>query len=119
MKEAFVALVVIFACAPTLRAQSGQAQAPAKQAPNSFGNPRSEQMHLTERYRRVDKNTLEMQIIMDDPKAYQGVWTNAPRLFKLEPGWELGEFFCVLDEEDDYASRVRKPAGGAAVAPNP
>jgi hypothetical protein len=86
---------------------------------DSFGNPRSEQMHLTERYRRLNKDTLEMQIIMDDPKAYQGMWTNAPRLFKLEPGWELGEFFCVLDEEDDYASRVRKPAGGATTPPNP
>ena len=33
MKEAFVALVVMFACTPVLCAQSGQAQTPAKQAP--------------------------------------------------------------------------------------
>ena len=84
---------------------------------DSFGDPRSEQMHLTERYRRVDHDNLEMQIIMDDPKAYRKTWVNAPRLFKLEPGWELGEFFCVVDEENDYAERVRKPAGDASTAP--
>jgi len=47
---------------------------------DSFGNPRSEQMHLTERYRRLNRDTLEMQIIMDDPKAYTKTWVSAPRL---------------------------------------
>src|SRR6266478_1846529 len=32
-----------------------------------FGSPRSDQMHLTERYRRLNHDTLELQIIMDDP----------------------------------------------------
>jgi len=84
---------------------------------DSFGNPRSEQMHLTERYRRLNRDTLEMQIIMDDPKAYTSTWISAPRLFKFEPGWEIGEFFCVIDEENAYADQVRKPAGDAAGSP--
>jgi hypothetical protein len=80
---------------------------------DSFGNPRSEKMHLTERYRRIGPGNLEIQIIMDDPKAYTDKWVSAPRTYKLEPGWELGEFFCVLDEEDSYSERVRLPAGQA------
>jgi hypothetical protein len=84
---------------------------------DAYGNPRSEQMHLTERYRRIDHDTLELQIIMDDPKAYTKTWISSPRRFKFEPGWEIGEFFCVVDEETDYASRVRKPAGGEPAAP--
>jgi hypothetical protein len=84
---------------------------------DSYGNPRSEQMHLTERYRRLNRDTLEMQIIMDDPKAYTKTWVSPPRLFKFEPGWELAEVFCVLDEENDYAERVRKPAGDSSTAP--
>jgi hypothetical protein len=84
---------------------------------DSFGNPRSEQMHLTERYRRLNRDTLEMQIITDDPKAYTSTWISAPRLFKFEPGWEIGEFFCVIDEENAYADQVRKPAGDAAGSP--
>jgi len=83
---------------------------------DSFGNPRSEKMHLTERYRRIDANNLEIQIIMDDPKAYTDKWISAPRVYKLEPGWELGEFFCVVDEEDSYSDRVRLPAGTAPPA---
>jgi hypothetical protein len=34
-----------------------------------WGDPRSEKMHLTERYRRVNNDTLELQIIIDDPKG--------------------------------------------------
>jgi hypothetical protein len=80
---------------------------------DSYGNPRSEQMHLTERYRRLDHDTLEMQIIMDDPKAYTKAWINPPQRFKLEPGWEIAEFFCVVDDENKYGDAVRKPAGVA------
>jgi hypothetical protein len=80
---------------------------------DSYGNPRSEQMHLTERYRRLDHDTLEMQIIMDDPKAYTKPWVSPPQKFKLEPRWEIAEFFCIVDEENSYSESVRKPAGVA------
>lgn len=80
---------------------------------DSYGNPRSEQMHLTERYRRLDHDTLEMQITMDDPKAYTRPWVNPPQKFKLEPNWEIAEFFCIVDEENSYGDTVRKPAGVA------
>jgi hypothetical protein len=83
---------------------------------DSYGNPRSEQMRLTERYRRLDHDTLEMQILMDDPKSYTKPWVNPPQRFKLEPGWEIAEFFCTADDEDSYSDAVRKPAG---VAPAP
>jgi hypothetical protein len=75
-----------------------------------YGSPRSDQMHLTERYRRLNHDTLELQIVMDDPKAYQGVWTSPPKLHKLEPGWEIAEWFCVPEEENTYGEAVRKPA---------
>ncbi len=78
-----------------------------------YGNPRSDKMHLTERYRRLNHDTLEMQITMDDPKAYTKPWVNPPKLHKLEPGWEIAEWFCVIDEENAYSEAVRKPAGVA------
>jgi hypothetical protein len=80
---------------------------------DSFGNPRSDQTHLTERYRRLNHDTLEMQIIIDDPKAYTKPWVSPPKLHKLEPGWEIAEWFCVLDEDKAYDDAVRKPAGVA------
>jgi hypothetical protein len=83
-----------------------------------YGSPRSDRMHLTERYRRLNHDTLEMQITMDDPKAYTKIWVNPPKLHKLEPKWEIAEWFCVLEEEDAYSKTVRKPAGGISTAPN-
>lgn len=82
-----------------------------------YGSPRSDKMHLTERYRRLNHDTLEMQITMDDPKAYTKVWVNPPKLHKLEPGWEIAEWFCVIEEENAYSDAIRKPAGGISTAP--
>jgi hypothetical protein len=82
-----------------------------------YGDPRSEQMHLTERYRRLDHDTLELTITIDDPKAYTKIWVNPPKLHKLEPTWELAEWPCVVDETKDYDKTVRKPAGDASPAP--
>lgn len=88
-----------------------------KQWADPYGNPRSEQMHLIERYRRVNQDTLEQQIIMDDPKSYTKVWVSPPKLYKLEPGWEIAEWFCIADEDKSYDEAVRKPAGVAGTKP--
>jgi len=78
-----------------------------------YGNPRTSTTHLTERYRRLNHDTLEQQIIIDDPRVFTKPWVSPPKLHKLEPGWELAEWFCVLDENKDYDQVVRKPAGVA------
>lgn len=83
---------------------------------DAYGNPRSEQMHLTERYRRLNHDTLELQVIIDDPKSYTKVWESPPKLHKLEPAWEIAEWFCVTDEDKSYDETVRKPAGVAPVS---
>ncbi len=80
---------------------------------DSFGNPRSDETHLIERYRRLNHDTLELQITIDDPKAYTKPWVSPPKLHKLEPGWEIAEWFCVMDEDNAYDNAVRKPAGVA------
>jgi hypothetical protein len=82
---------------------------------DAYGDPRSEQMHLTERYRRLNHDTLELQVTINDPKSYTKVWISPPKLHKLEPGWEIAEWFCVADEDKAYDDVVRKPAGAAPV----
>jgi hypothetical protein len=82
---------------------------------DAYGDPRSEQTRLTERYRRLNHDTLELQVTIDDPKSYTKSWASPPKLHKLEPGWEIAEWFCVVDEDKAYDQVVRKPAG---VAPN-
>ena len=39
------------------------------------GHPHSDMLHVVERMRRTAKDTLEDQIIIEDPKAYRKPWT--------------------------------------------
>jgi hypothetical protein len=80
---------------------------------DAYGDPRSEQTRLTERYRRLNHDTLELQVTIDDPKSYARTWVSPPKLHKLEPGWEIAEWFCIPDEDKSYDDTVRKPAGVA------
>jgi hypothetical protein len=80
---------------------------------DAYGDPRSEQTHLTERYRRLNHDTLELQVTIDDPKSYTKPWVSPPKLHKLEPGWEIAEWFCTVEEDKAYDDVVRKPAGAA------
>ncbi len=76
-----------------------------------FGQPHSDAMHLTERYQRVDSDTMNLVITVDDPKAYTKPWVSNTKSFKLKPGWEIQETYCSVDEEDDFSKQVRLPAG--------
>jgi hypothetical protein len=80
---------------------------------DAYGDPRSEQARVTERYRRLNHDTLELQVTIDDPKSYTKVWISPPKLHKLEAGWEIAEWFCAADEDKAYDEVVRKPAGVA------
>lgn len=49
-----------------------------------MGHTHSDQLHVIERFRRVDANTLNLDITLDDPKAFTKSWT-AQRTFRLQP----------------------------------
>jgi hypothetical protein len=58
-----------------------------------LGHPHSDQLHLVERIRRVDHNTLRDDITFDDPKAYTKPWAGLA-MFELKPDWRLEEMVC-------------------------
>lgn len=58
-----------------------------------LGHPSSDQMHVTERIRRVDQKTLQIDFTFDDPKSYTRPW-NATMRFGLHPTWEIMEHIC-------------------------
>jgi hypothetical protein len=65
---------------------------------DSNGHPHSDAMRLTERFHRVDIRTLNVEVIVDDPKYYTKPWTlNA--VYKLQPKWELQETFCIPEQQ--------------------
>jgi hypothetical protein len=59
-----------------------------------MGLPHSDAMHVIERFRHVDHDTLAVEITIDDPKAYTKTWT-AQRTFKLKPDWQISEYVCA------------------------
>jgi hypothetical protein len=65
---------------------------------DSTGKPHSEAMHLIERYKRPDLGHLNVDITIEDDKAFTKPY-NFTRTFTLAPGWELQEYICqaILD----------------------
>ena len=58
------------------------------------GLPHSDALHVVERIRRVDHNTLVDDYTIEDPKAYTATW-KAQKTFTLKPGWEIQEYVCA------------------------
>jgi hypothetical protein len=77
-----------------------------------FGNPHSEDMHLQERFHRLDRDTLEIVVTIDDPKTYTKPWVSDKLTFHLQPTEHIREDFCVPSEEESFNQGVRNPAGG-------
>lgn len=54
---------------------------------------------LCGRFRRVNYGNLEIQITVDDPKAYTKPWTVTLKLL-LAPDTELLDYICLENEKD-------------------
>jgi hypothetical protein len=65
---------------------------------DQVGHPHSDALHVIEHIRRVDRDTLQDDLTIDDPRAYTKPWTGQ-QVFKLKPTWHLFEYVC----EDNMA----------------
>ena len=63
------------------------------------GHPRSESMHLRERYHRLDFGHMNIEITIDDPKYYTRPYTFSAK-FHLIPDSDVLEFVCAENEKD-------------------
>ena len=81
---------------------------------DQMGHPHTEQLHLTERYKRVDQKTLELDMVIDDPGAYTKPW-NSHRNFALsDTGFLRYQQICSVRENQQFFDNTAKPAVGAA-----
>jgi hypothetical protein len=67
------------------------------------GHPHTEAMRVTERFKRRDFGHMDIQITIDDPKAYTRPWSANAR-FDLAPDSELLESIC--ENEKDYENTI-------------
>jgi hypothetical protein len=65
---------------------------------DAWGHPLTDQARTIERIKRVNYGTLQVQITVDDPKAYTKPWT-VTRTLLLVPNIELLEYVCNENEK--------------------
>jgi hypothetical protein len=63
--------------------------------------PQTEQLHVIERYRRIDLGHLQLEITIDDPGAYTKPW-KVRRLLQLAVGEEIQEYVCNENNKTEH-----------------
>ncbi len=63
--------------------------------------PQTEQLHIIERYRRLDRGRMSVEITIDDPGAYTRPWT-IRRLLQLAEGEEIQEYLCNENHKTEH-----------------
>ena len=63
------------------------------------GHPATSQLRVTERFCRKDFGHMDIEITIDDPKAYTRPWTVKLPL-KLLPDSEMIEYMCNENNKD-------------------
>ena len=70
---------------------------------DSTGRPISEQLHVTETFRRVDNDTLEWSETIEDPVMYTKPWETMKLPMRLhDPRTDIMEYYCSLAEQKRY-----------------
>ena len=72
-----------------------------------FGHPHTDQMHVTERWTRPNKNTLHYEATIDDPGAYSAPWTTAWDI--NWSGQSIDEYIC--QENNQYLNHLKDDFG--------
>jgi hypothetical protein len=73
------------------------------------GHPHTEDLHVVERMRRVNHDTLTIDTTIEDPKAYTKSW-GGHATYDLKPDWNLGEMVC--EDNITYGDMQQKSEGG-------
>jgi hypothetical protein len=61
---------------------------------DQMGSPFTDGLRLTERFRRANFGTMEIDVTIDDPKAYTKPFTVRVEHVIVADGWEMVEFIC-------------------------
>lgn len=82
---------------------------------DAVGHPHSIDMRVEERYTRVDHNTLEMSMTIDDPKTYTKPFVITNARFRWLVNQDLVEEICVPSLMQDYLKIIADPASEVPV----
>jgi hypothetical protein len=58
------------------------------------GHPHSDQLHVVERFHRINRDDMTIDITMEDPKALAKPWKTQLN-FQFKPDWDIMELACT------------------------
>lgn len=67
---------------------------------DTIGHPHSDQMHIIERISFIDRDHLNYEVTVDDPKTFTKPWKNTRTYWRMKPGQELIEYSCEENNRD-------------------
>jgi hypothetical protein len=75
-------------------------------------SPHSDRLHIVERYRRVDANTLEIEATVDDPEMLTAPWTVPKQTLVLAPFDRIMPLNCTGTETQALMDAAAKQNSG-------
>jgi hypothetical protein len=87
---------------------------------DNVGRPHSDALRVEERWHRVNADTLELTVTIDDPKFYTQPWKALDRfmLHRLPDSHDIEELICSATETAEYNKLVGKPVDPTGDSPN-
>lgn len=78
---------------------------------DNVGRPHSDALKVEERWHRVNTDTLELTVTIDDPKFYTQPWKALDKfvLHRLPDSYDISEFICSATETAEYNKLIGKP----------
>jgi len=76
---------------------------------DNSGHPHTDALRTTERFRRVNFGHLEVDVMIDDSKAYSRPWKADTMRFTLQPDTELLEHLCENNRDLQVLERYWRP----------
>jgi hypothetical protein len=78
---------------------------------DNAGDPHSSDMRVEERYHRLDHDTMELTVKIDDPKIYAEPWLarDKLRLKLMPPNTSTMEMICAPSEAEQYKKMMANP----------
>ena len=77
---------------------------------DNSGHPHTEALHLTERFHRINYGRMDLNVDVNDPKAYSRPWKSDTLHFLLQPDTELLEHLCENNRDLEHLRDFSQPA---------
>ena len=71
------------------------------------GHPMSDQLHLVERFQRIDANHLAYEVTVEDAKAFTKPWKNTRVWTLMPPGEEIMEYVCTENNKEVNEGHIK------------